>query len=99
MDSIIIGIIVVPGITAFLLLLIFTYLFQQSREAYFRAWQLGWASLTAYYAAIGFMYQGDSSLVLFVAAKLLQLLTILAIFVSTELTDGERLKPRWYEWL
>ncbi|MGZ4788660.1 MAG: diguanylate cyclase, partial [Terriglobales bacterium] len=99
MDSIIIGIIVVPGITAFLLLLIFTYLFQQSREAYFRAWQLGWASLTAYYAAIGVMYQGTGGGILFLAAKLLQLFTVLAIFASTELTDGERLKPKWYEWL
>ena len=99
MDSIIIGIIVVPGITAFLLLLIFSYLYQQSRETYFRAWQLGWASLTLYYAAIGLMFPEGGTLGLFTAAKLLQLFTVLAILVSTRLTDGERFKPVWYDWV
>src|SRR4051794_8556697 len=99
MDSIIIGIIVVPGITALLLLLIFTYLFQQSREAYFRAWQLAWASLTLYYAAVGLMFPDRGTLAVFTAAKLLHLFSVLAILVSTRLTDGERFKPAWYDWV
>jgi diguanylate cyclase (GGDEF)-like protein len=98
MDSIFVGIIVVPGITAFLLLLIFTYLYQQSRETYFRAWQLGWASLTVYYVGAGLLVQGDGGVSLFTLGRLLQLLTVLAILASSRLTDGERYKPAWYEW-
>jgi diguanylate cyclase (GGDEF)-like protein len=98
MDSIIIGVIVVPGITAFLLLMIFTYLFQQSREAYFRAWQLGWASWTLYYVAAGFLFSGRGDLALYTTAKLLQVFAVLAILISTRLTDGEHFKPAWYDW-
>ena len=98
MDSIFVGVIVVPGITAFLLLLIFTYLYQQSRETYFRAWQLGWASLTLYYVAVGLMLAETGGVALFTLGKLLQLFTVLAILASTQLTDGERYRPAWYEW-
>jgi diguanylate cyclase (GGDEF)-like protein len=99
MDSVLVGIIVVPGITALLLLLIFSYLHQQSREAYFRAWQIGWASLTLYYAAVSLGFLGHGGFVSFGAAKLLQLFTVLAILASTQLTDGERFRPVWYEWV
>lgn len=99
MDSTFIGIIVVPGITALLLLLIFTYLYQQSREMYFRAWQLGWASWTLYYVAVGALYHGFGGMPQFTAAKLFQLFTVLCILASTQLTDGERFKPVWWDWL
>ena len=99
MDSIFIGTIVVPGITAFLLLGIFTYLYQQGRESYFRAWQLGWASWTLYYAAAGLLHAGGGGVAVFAAAKLLQLFTVLTILASTQLTDGERFKPPWYDWV
>jgi len=98
MDSIFTGIIVVPGVTAFLLLLIFTYLYQQSREAYFRAWQIGWATLTLHYAATGLMFFGAGGPAVFTAGKLLHLAAVLAILISTQLTDGERFKPAWYDW-
>ena len=98
MDSIFVGIILVPGVTAFLLLLIFTYLYQQSRETYFRAWQVGWASLTLYYASVGALYTGHSGVAMFTIARLLQLFTVLAILASSQLTDGERFKPAWYDW-
>jgi len=98
MDSIFVGIIVVPGITALLLLLIFTYLYQQGRETYFRIWQLGWASLTLYYVAIGASSLGIGGVTVFGAAKLFQLSAVLLILVSTQLTEGEALRPKWYDW-
>jgi len=98
MNSIFIGIIVVPGVTAFLLLLIFTYLYQQNREGYFRAWQIGWAALTLYYATIGAVMVGGGGIVTFTVAKVLYLTAALAILVSTQLTDGEPFKPTWYDW-
>ena len=33
----------IPGIVSVLLFLVFTYLHEQSRLPYFRAWQLAWA--------------------------------------------------------
>src|SRR4051812_27621177 len=99
MDSVFVGIIVVPGITALLLLLIFSYLYQQSRESYFRAWQIGWASLTLYYAAVCATLLGYGNAITFSSAKVLQLFTVLTILASTQLTEGERYKPVWYEWL
>ncbi len=50
MNSIAIGVVIVPGVVALLLFLVFTYLYEQSRQAYFRAWQLGWAAYTLHFA-------------------------------------------------
>ena len=44
MDTIPISVVMGPGLVAVLLLLLFTYLYEQSRHQYFRAWQLGWAA-------------------------------------------------------
>ena len=49
MDSLAISVVVVPGLVALLLFLLFTYLYEQSRHQYFRAWQLGWAAYTLHY--------------------------------------------------
>ncbi len=97
MDSIFVGIVVVPGITALVLLLIFTYLYQQSREGYFRAWQLGWAAYTLYHIAIGSLLLGYGGGWLYFLAKSFELLTVLAIVVSTRLVDGENYKVTWYD--
>ncbi|HMK29120.1 MAG TPA: diguanylate cyclase, partial [Terriglobales bacterium] len=97
MDSVLVAI-VVPGITALLLLLVFSYLYQQSRESYFRAWQLAWAALCVYYAIQ--MWQqisGQASATLFFLAQLCQAAIALAIFASTRMTDGEHYQFRWYD--
>ena len=44
MNSLATNMAVMPGIVALLLFLVFTYLYEQSRQPYFRAWQLGWAA-------------------------------------------------------
>jgi diguanylate cyclase (GGDEF)-like protein len=97
MDSIFVGIVVVPGITALVLLLLFTYLYRQSREGYFRAWQAAWAAYTLYYALIGTLIAGEGVAAVYFAAKTFQLLTVLIILVSTRLVDGEPFRLKWYD--
>ena len=41
---------------AVLLCLLFTYLYQQSRQAYFRAWQVAWACYSIHYVLDAFRY-------------------------------------------
>ena len=45
MNSIATSIVMIPGVVALLLCLLFTYLYEQSRQAYFRAWQIAWAAM------------------------------------------------------
>jgi diguanylate cyclase (GGDEF)-like protein len=97
MDSIFVGIVVVPGITALVLLMIFTYLYQQSREGYFRAWQAAWASYTLYYAFIGALLAGHGGATVYFGAKTFQLLTVVIILLSTRLVDGEPFRIKWYD--
>ena len=97
MDSFFVGIVVVPGVTALVLLALFTYLYQQSREGYFRAWQLAWAAYTLFYAATGAIYLGHGGGTTYIAAKLLHIVTVLTILVSTRLMDGEPFEIEWYD--
>jgi diguanylate cyclase (GGDEF)-like protein len=97
MDSYFVGIVVVPGIIALVLLLLFTYLYQQSREGYFRAWQLGWGSYTLFYFTTGILYLGHGDGALYFLTRVLQFFTVLAIVVSTRLIDGRRFRVQWYD--
>ena len=49
MNSVVITTVLVPGFVSVLLFLVFTYLHEQSRQAYFRAWQLAWAAYSLHY--------------------------------------------------
>lgn len=99
MESIFVGIVVVPGITALVLLLVFSYLYQQSREAYFRAWQLAWAAYALYYLTIGVLLTGNGGAPLYFTAKTLQFLTVFAIFVSARLVEEGPFKFEWYDFV
>ena len=48
MKELLAGIVMVPGVVAGLLYAVFAYLYHQSREAYFRAWQIGWGAYCLY---------------------------------------------------
>ncbi|HWR17184.1 MAG TPA: diguanylate cyclase [Terriglobales bacterium] len=97
MDSFFVGIVVVPGITAVVLLLIFTYLYQQSREGFFRAWQAAWASHTLYYVAIGALLSHHGNPAIYFAAKTFQFLTVFLILLSTRLIEGGKYERKWYD--
>src|SRR5450755_2233879 len=96
MTSVAISMVIVPGVVALLLFLVFTYLYEQSRRDYFRAWQLGWAAYTLHYALDAWeAFRGPSPLVEFAAALLLVAMAV-CIFVSTRLMR-ERFRLRWYD--
>lgn len=96
MNSLAISVVLVPGIVALLLFLLFTYLYEQSRQPYFRAWQLAWAFYTLHYVIDAWdAFHGFSSLISF-AGSLLIIAMTLCIFVSTRLMR-ERYSLQWEE--
>jgi len=86
----------VPGAVALLVLLVFTYLYEQNRHSYFRAWQLAWAAYTLHYAVDAVIYfQGPSALLFFVSSLTLVAMAT-CIFVSTRLMK-EPFQLKWYD--
>ena len=85
MSTVVITMVVIPGAVALLVFLLFTYLFEQSRKPYFRAWQLGWAAYVLHYAADAWNYYHTPSAIVFFISLLLMVVMALCIFVSTRL--------------
>jgi diguanylate cyclase (GGDEF)-like protein len=97
MNSIATSIVIIPGVVALLLCLLFTYLHQQSRQAYFRAWQIAWACYSIHYALDAFRYYRPPAVAAFFASSLFSVAMGVSIFVSTRLT-GKSFRFRWYDW-
>ena len=96
MDSVSLSVVIVPGVVALLLFLVFTYLYEQSRRAYFRAWQLAWAAYTLHYGLDTWQAWHSPNVWISLSASLLLLTMTLAIFVSTRLVR-QRMRLRWYD--
>src|SRR5580692_2960260 len=94
MNTFVLSMVIVPGVVALLLVLLFTYLYEQSRQQYFRAWQLAWGFYTLHYALDAWeaIYH-PSAPVSFFASLLLVSMTI-CIYVSTRLMR-EKYRLRW----
>jgi len=92
MNSVVITTVVVPGFVSVLLFLVFTYLHEQSRQPYFRAWQLAWAAYSLHYIFDTF----PSSSVAFFISQLFLVAMALCIFVSTRLMRAAS-QFRWYD--
>src|SRR3984957_6204903 len=97
MDSIAITVVIVPGLVALLLFLLFTYLHEQSRHQYFRAWQLGWAAYTLHYALDAWVASRQTSSVVSFLSSLLLMAMALCIFISTRLMGRQKFRLRWYD--
>ncbi len=104
MNSIVISTVVLPGVVALLLFLVFTYLHEQSRQPYFRAWQFAWAAYTLHFLLDAWATVWEKPFVIKSIASLLLVVMALCILVSTRLTrrltSAERLvafRLRWYE--
>ncbi len=96
MHSVATGLVLIPGAVALLVFLVFTYLYEQNRHNYFRAWQLAWAAYTLHYAVKAVEYfQGPSALLFFLSSLLLVTMAI-CIFVSTRLMK-EPFQLKWYD--
>jgi diguanylate cyclase (GGDEF)-like protein len=95
MENIPIGILAVPSIAALLLFAVFSYLYLQTREPYFRAWQFGWAAYCGYYALILWNYFEGKTLPTAWLARVLLAGTALCIFVSTRLLKNAYCVSVW----
>jgi diguanylate cyclase (GGDEF)-like protein len=96
MNSVATGLVLIPGAVALLVLLVFTYLYEQNRHSYFRAWQLAWAAYTLHYVLKAVEYfRGPSALLYFLSSLLLVAMAI-CIFVSTRLMK-EPFQLKWYD--
>ena len=95
MNSVTISMVVVPGVVALLLFLVFTYLYEQTRQDYFRAWQLGWGAYSLHYVLDAWSVFRNPSAVISLLASLLLAAMALCIFISTRLMR-ERFRLRWY---
>src|SRR5579863_8638655 len=93
-----ISVFILPGLVALLMFLLFSYLYEQSRHQYFRAWQLGWAAYTLHYALDGWnAFRNTPSAVLSFFSSLLLMTMALCIFVSTRLMGRRKFHLRWYD--
>ncbi len=96
MNSVAVSMVIVPGVVALLLFLVFTYLYEQSRQQYFRAWQFAWAAYTLRYALDGWSVYRSPSVWVSLCTSLLMVAMTLCIIVSTRLMR-ERFRLRWYD--
>src|SRR5882757_10971189 len=90
------GLVLIPGVVALLVFLVFSYLYEQSRQSYFRAWQLAWAAYTLHYALEAVGHFRGSSATLFFLSSLLLVAMAICIFVSTRLMRGP-FQLNWYD--
>lgn len=103
-SSLVISTVVLPGIVAFLLFLVFSYLHEQSRQPYFRAWQFGWAAYTLHFLLDACASVWQTRVLISFLSSLLLVVMAVCILVSTRLTrrltSSERrsaFRLRWYE--
>src|SRR5271169_3031918 len=96
MNSLATGLALIPGAVALLVLLVFTYLYEQNRHTYFRAWQLAWAAYTLHYVLKAVEYFSGPSALLFFLSSVLLVAMAMCIFVSTRLMK-EPFQLKWYD--
>src|SRR5580700_10661362 len=96
MNSVATGLVLIPGAVALLVFLVFTYLHEQNRHSYFRAWQLAWAAYTLHFALKAVEYFRGPSALLFALSSLLLVGMAVCIFVSTRLMK-EPFRLKWYD--
>ena len=91
-SGVVITTVLIPGFVSVLLFLVFTYLHEQSRQAYFRAWKWAWAFYSLHYVLDSF----PSSPFAFFIGELFLVAMALCIFVSTRLMRSAY-RYRWYD--
>ena len=96
MNNVATGMVLIPGAVALLVFLVFTYLYEQNRHSYFRAWQFAWAAYTLHYGLKAFEYYRGQSTILSLFSSLLLVGMAMCIFVSTRLMK-EPFQLKWYD--
>ena len=84
MHSVATDLVLANGVVALLVFLLFTYLYEQNRHSYFRAWQMGWAAYTLYYGLKAVEYfKGPSALLFFLSSLLLVVMVLCVCLLYT----------------
>ena len=96
MNNVATGFVLIPGVVALLVFLVFTYLYEQSRQSYFRAWQFAWAAYTAHYVLEAIGHYRGASAALFFLSSLLLVVMAMCILASTRLIRGPY-RFQWYD--
>jgi diguanylate cyclase (GGDEF)-like protein len=96
MTSIDTSIVIIPGVVAGLLCLLFWYLHQQSRQAFFLAWEVAWACYSIHYALDALRFYYPPYYAGYFLSSLFSVAMAVSIFVSTRLMR-EPFRWRWYE--
>jgi diguanylate cyclase (GGDEF)-like protein len=92
MNSVVMTTVVIPGIASVLLFMLFAYLYEQSRQQYFRAWKWAWAFYSLHYVLDAF----PTSAIAFFVSELFLVAMALCIFISTRLMRAVY-RFRWYD--
>ncbi len=95
MQSVLIGAVVVPGFFALLLFCVFTYLYRQMPQPYFRAWQLGWAAYCVEYTLLAWFYYGSGGAGAWLGSKLFFCAVAMCLVISTRLVERAEFRLRW----
>jgi hypothetical protein len=96
MNSVSTSFVIIPGVVALLLCLLFSYLYQQSRQIYFRVWQIAWGCYSIRYALDWFRYYRPPATAAFFVSSTCLVAMAVCIFVSTRLTSNY-FSFRWYD--
>src|ERR1700723_857578 len=83
MNNISTSIVIIPGVVALLLCMLFSYLYQQSQQVYFRAWQIAWACYSIHYALDAFRYYPPPAPIAFSASSLFSVAMAVSTLVPT----------------
>jgi diguanylate cyclase (GGDEF)-like protein len=90
------SIVVIPGVVALLLCLLFWYLHKQSRQNYFLAWEIAWACYSIHYGLDALRYYHPLANAAYFLSSLFSVAMAVSIFVSTRLMRGP-FRWRWYD--
>ena len=98
MDSLLTGIIIIPGITGALFLLVITYLQHQLREPAYRIWEVAWGAYLIYIALLGVEVTVFPSAVVLFAARAFLIAMVITLLVSSRPVSELQQKPRLKPW-
>lgn len=97
MDSVLTGIVVVPGIVALLFLLVVSYLQQQVRETMFRVWQCAWVAYVLHFVCLGFYFMPGRRVYFLLASRVMMVALAGLLIASTRIIRENTFKARWYD--
>jgi len=96
MNNIATSIVIIPGVVAVLLCALFWYLHQQSRQAYFLAWEIAWACYSIHYGLDALRFYFPPFYSGYFLSSLFSVAMAVSIFISTRLMRAP-FRWRWYD--